>query len=117
MAAEAGGILDTRNPISILNFQGIDANWESWRVIVEAYAALTNMGSRRGVAAEQTSFTTHEGLDAGSVTVGGAVHAFTKCEGKALSLVSLVPRRLDWKRGESSRKSMRVKVEVGQQRS
>ena len=53
------------------------------------------MGAHLGVAAEQTSFITHDGLDANSATISKTVHALliTKCEGKTLSLVSLVPRR------------------------
>ena len=55
------------------------------------------MGGHLGVAAEQTSFITHDGLDANSLTTSRTVHALlvTECEGKALSLVSLVPRRLE----------------------
>ena len=47
------------------------------------------------VAAEKTSIITHDGLDENSITISTTVHALliTKCEGKALSLVSLVPRR------------------------
>ena len=47
------------------------------------------------MAAEQTSFITHDGLDANSVTISRTVHSLliTKCEGKALSLVSLIPPR------------------------
>ena len=60
----------------------------------ESYADLANMGSHLDVAAEQTSFITHDGLDANSVTISKKVHALliTKCDGKALSLVSLVHR-------------------------
>ena len=61
----------------------------------EAYADLANMGAHLDVAAGQTSFIKHDGPDANSVTPCRTVHALliTKCEGKALSLVSLVPRR------------------------
>ena len=55
MAAETGGILDTRNTIGVSNFDGTDANWKRWRVKFEAYADLANMGAYLGVAAEQTS--------------------------------------------------------------
>ena len=50
------------------------------------------MGALLDVAADQTAFIKHEGLDANSLLVGGTVHAFfiTHCEGEALSLVSLV---------------------------
>ena len=52
------------------------------------------MGAHLDVAAEQTFFITHDGLDANSVTISKTVHVLfiTKCEGKALSLVSLVLR-------------------------
>ena len=61
----------------------------------EAYADLAKKGAHLDVAAEQTSFITHDGLEANSVTTNKTVHALliTKCEGKAPSLVSLVPRR------------------------
>ena len=61
----------------------------------KAYADLANMGAHLDVAAEQTSFITHDGLDSNSVTMSKTVHALLirKCEGKALSLVSFVPRR------------------------
>ena len=61
----------------------------------EAYADLASLEVHPDVAAEQTSFITHDALDANSVTMSKTVHALliTKCEGKALSLVSLVPRR------------------------
>ena len=74
--------------------------WQTW-------------GSHPDVAAVQTSFITRDGLDSNSVTVSKTVHALliTKCEGKALSLVSL-----DWMRGEHSRKSARANVESAQQR-
>ena len=53
------------------------------------------MGAHLDVAAEQTSFIKHGGLEANGVTICSTVHALliTKCEGKALSQVSLVPRR------------------------
>ena len=56
----------------------------------EACAELANMGAILDVAGEQTSSIKHDSLDDSKT-----VHAllFTKCEGKALSLVSLVPRR------------------------
>ena len=63
--------------------------------VLEEYDDLANMGAHLDVAAEQTSCITHDGLDANSVTISKTVHAslFTKCEGTALSLDSLVPRR------------------------
>ena len=69
MTAEAGGIQDTRNTIGAPNFDGTDANWESWRVKFAACADLANMGAHLDVVAEQTSFITHDGLDANSVTI------------------------------------------------
>ena len=62
---------------------------------LEACADLAKMGAHLDVAAEQTSFITHDGQDANSVARSKTVHALiiTKCEGNALSLVSLVPRR------------------------
>ena len=95
LTADAGSILDTRNTIGVPIFDGTDANCEGWRVTLEACADLANMGSHLDVAAEQTSFITHDCLDANSVTITKTVHAklIRKCEGKALSLVSLVPRR------------------------
>ena len=53
------------------------------------------MGAHLDVAAEQTSFITNDGLDANSVTISKTVHTLliTRCEGKALSLVTLGPRR------------------------
>ena len=61
----------------------------------EAHADLASMGALQDVAAEQTSFIRHGGLDANSVTITRTVHALliTECEGEAPSLVSLVPRR------------------------
>ena len=77
------------------NFDGTDAGWESWRVKFQAYADLADIGAHLEVAAEQTSFIKHEGLDAHILLVSRAVYALliTKCEGKPLSLVCLVPRR------------------------
>ena len=40
MVAETGGILDTRNTIGVPNFDGTDANWESWRVKVRGVCGL-----------------------------------------------------------------------------
>ena len=53
------------------------------------------MGTHLDVAAEQSSFIRHDGLDDNSRLTSKTVHALliTKCEGKALSLVSLAPRR------------------------
>ena len=64
--------------------------------------------------ADQASLVKHESLDANSSLVGRTVHALflSKCEAKALSLDSLIPRRFGF-----SRKSMRAKVEIAQQRS
>ena len=61
----------------------------------EAYADLVNMGTHLDVAAEQSSFIRHDGLDDNSLLISKTVSALliTKCEGKALSLVSLVSRR------------------------
>ena len=95
MAAEAGGILDTRNIVGIPNFGGTDANWDRWRVKFEAYADLAGIGAHLDAAEEQTVFITNEGLDANAVLVSRTVHALliTCCEGEALFLVSLLPRR------------------------
>ena len=86
---------DTRNTTGVPNFNRVDANWESWRVELKAYADLANMGAHLDVAEEQTSFIKHDGLDGNNVTMTRTDPALliTKCEGKALSLVSLVPRR------------------------
>ena len=64
----------------------------------EAYADLVNMGTHLDFAAEQSSFIRHDGLDDNSLLISKTVRALyiTKCEGKALSLVSLVPRRQDF---------------------
>ena len=75
MTAEAGGIMDSRNTIGVPIFDGTDADWESWRVKFEAYADLANMGAHLDVPAEQTSFITHDGLDANSATISKTVHA------------------------------------------
>ena len=95
MTVEAGDILGTNNTIGVPNFDGTDANWERWRVQFEAYADLAQMGAHLDVAAEQTSFIKHDGLDANSLTMNRTVHSslISRCEGKALSLVSLVLRR------------------------
>ena len=95
MAAEAGGILNTRNTIGFPNFDGTDANWEGWRVKFEASADLSGMGAQLDAAAEPPAFIKHKSLDANSLLASRTVHALliTKCESKALSLVSLVPRR------------------------
>ena len=55
----------------------------------EAYADLANMGTHLDVTAEQSSFISHDLL------ICKTVHALliTKCEGNALSLVSVVLRR------------------------
>ena len=62
MTAEAGGTLGTRNTVGVPNFDGSDANWESWQVKFKAYADLANMGAHLDVAAEPTSFIKHDGL-------------------------------------------------------
>ena len=94
MTAEAGGILDTRNAIGVPIFDGTDAKWESWRVKVEVrtwqtwehiWASLQNkhLSSRMMVWTRTVP------------RPAKTVHALliTKCEGKALSLVSLFFRR------------------------
>ena len=95
MAAEAGGILDTSG---IQNVDGTDANWESWRVKFAAYACLAGTGALLDIAAEQTVFIVNQCLDAAAILVSRSAHAFLacssqNCEGKALSVVSPVPRR------------------------
>ena len=62
MSVEAGGILDTRNAIGIPNFDGSDANLESWRVRFGASADVANMGTHPDVAAEESSFIRHPWL-------------------------------------------------------
>ena len=58
----------------------------------EAYADLATMGTPLVVAAEQTSFIKHDGVEENSQMISRTVRALliTKCEGKVLSLVSLV---------------------------
>ena len=53
------------------------------------------MGTHLDVTAEHSSFVKHDGLDDNSLFISKTVRALpiTKCEGKALSLVSLAPRR------------------------
>ena len=53
------------------------------------------MVTQLDVAAEQSSLIRHDGLDDNSLLISKTVRALhiTKCEGKALSLVSLDPRR------------------------
>ena len=75
MPAEAGDILDTRSTVGVPIFDGTGADWESSRVEFEAHADLANMGAHLDVAAEQTSFITHDGLDANRVTMSKTVHA------------------------------------------
>ena len=95
MSADAGGFLDTRNTTGTPNFNRSYANWESWRVKFEAYADLANKGTHLNAAAEQSSFIRHDDLDDNSLLISQTVRALliTKCEGKALSLVSLAPQR------------------------
>ena len=95
MSADASGILDTRSTIGTPNFDRSDANWESWRVKFEAYADPANKGTHLNAAAEQSLFIRHDGLDDNSLLISKTVHALliTKCRCKALSLVSLAPRR------------------------
>ena len=83
------------HPLASLNFDSTGAHWESRRAKFQAYADVSGMGAHLDVAAEQAATTKNEGLDAGAVLVSGAVHVLliTKCEGEALSLVSLVSRR------------------------
>ena len=61
----------------------------------EASANLTNMETLLDIAAEQSSFIRHDGLGDNSRLTSKTVRALliTECEGKALSLVSLAPRR------------------------
>ena len=107
MTAAAGGILDKRNTIGAPIFDGPDANWESWRVKFEAHGDLANMRARLDVAAEQTSFITHDGLDTNSVTISKTVHV----------LVSLVPRRFGLAAWRVFKEGCEGKVEIGQRRS
>ena len=85
----------------------------------EVYADLAKMGAHLDLAAEQTSFITHDGLDANSVTISKTVHALliTNCEGKARSLVSLVPRRFGVEAWRVLQEEYEGKVENAQQRS
>ena len=95
MAAEAGGVLDARHTIGIPDLNDTDAHWESWRVKFEAYADLAGTSAHICNVAEQTAFITNEDLDAAAVLVSRTAHALliTQCEGKVLSLASLVLRR------------------------
>ena len=111
-------ILDTTNKIGVPIFDSTDVNWESWRMKFEPYADLANMGAHLDLAAEQTSFITQDGLDANSVTKSKTVHAslITKCEGKALPLVSFVPRRFGVEAWRVLKEVYEGKVENAQQR-
>ena len=86
---------------------------------VRGFYLKFGMVTHLDVAAEQSSFVRHDGLDDNSLLISNTVHALliTKCEGKALSLISLVPRRHGFEAWRSSRKSTRAKVEIAQQRS
>ena len=82
-------------PPGIQNLDGTDGNLGNRGAHCEARADLAGMGAHLDIAAEQSSFITNADLDALAVLASRKAHAWliTRCEGKALSLVSLVPRR------------------------
>ena len=95
MSVEAGGILDTRNAIGIPNFDGSDANLESWRVRFGASADVANMGRTQTLLQNSHHSSDTHGLDDNSLLMSKTVRTLliTKCVGRARSLVSLVHRR------------------------
>ena len=109
MAAEESGIGTHGTQLESRSSTVLTQTGRVWRVKFEAYADLAKMGAHLDVAAEQLSFITHDGLDTNSVTISKTVHTLliTKCQGKALSLVSLVPRRF----GLEARRVLKVEYE------
>ena len=109
MSVQAGGILDTRNTL--------------WNYRISTVQTQTgNVGERslrRNVAAEQSSFIRHDGVDDYSLLISKRVRALLipRSEGKTLSLVSLVLDDMALGHGECPRKSTKAKVKIVPQRS
>ena len=79
---------------------------------------MRTCGAHLDVTTEQTSFIKHDGLDANSLTISRTVRSLliTKCEGKALSLVSMVFRRFGLEAWRVLKEEFGAKVEIAQQR-
>ena len=116
MSADASGILDTRNTIRTPNFDGSDANWESWRAKFETYAGL----AKRTLLQNSKSFIRHDGLDDNSLLTIKTDSCPAHHESARAKLCLWSRWLLDvmaLKHGECSRKSTRAKVEIAHQRS
>ena len=91
----AASVIDTRNTISVPTFDGSDANWDAWRTKFEAYADLTGVGNYLEAAEAETDFISNGRMTEDPLAASTTLYALlvTKTDGKALSLVTLVPRR------------------------
>ena len=91
----AASVIDTRNTISVPTFDGSDANWDAWRTKFEAYADLTGVGNYLEAAEAETDFISNGRMTEEPLAASTTLYALlvTKTDGKALSLVTLVPRR------------------------
>ncbi len=79
----------------ITSVSGVDAECDAFKLQFEAYCELLGVGEIMEVAESQSSAIEHDGISEAVLAVSRALNVLlvTKCEGKALSIVSLAPKR------------------------
>ena len=91
----ASNLVDTRLDLRTPTFGGDDAGWESWCMKFEAYAHLVGLGPGMETAAENDGHIDLDTLNAEALVQSRNLYALLigKCDGRALSIISLVPRK------------------------
>ena len=89
----SSGLVDTRLDLRTPCFGGDDAGWESWCLKFEAYCHLVGLGPSMDAAAERTDPIRTESMGDETLAMTKNLYALliSKCEGRALSIVSLAP--------------------------
>ena len=88
--------LDTRGDVRVQSLSGLDAEWDTFRLKFEAYTDLLGMGEFMDAAEQEAGMIDNATLKVvGAVDCSKALYALliAKCEGKALGVITLVPRR------------------------
>ena len=83
--------VDTRLDLRTPNFDGIDAHWGSWVLKFEAYCHLAGLGDVMEAATSSLIAIVMEELGEEAQTKSKNLYALlvSKCDGRALALISL----------------------------
>ena len=92
---QTNNLLDTRGDVKVPNFSGLDTDWDSWKVKFEAYCDLVGLGDYMESAEQCPDPVENSAMLEHAEKASKALHALLvcKCDGKALSIVTLQPRR------------------------